>query len=55
MRPTPGDTVQSARLSKVALHLFKRVSAGMPDTQVQRARRKLGWAALLAELQARLG
>ena len=44
------DTVQSARLSKVALHLFKLASAGMPDAQMQHAQRKLGWAAQLHEV-----
>ena len=44
------DTVQSARLSKVALHLFKLASTDMLDAQVQRAQRKLGWAAQLHEI-----
>ena len=44
------DTVQSARLSKVALHLFKLASAGMPDVYLQDAQRNLGWAAQLHEV-----
>jgi exopolyphosphatase/guanosine-5'-triphosphate,3'-diphosphate pyrophosphatase len=44
------DTVQSARLSKVALHLFKLASTGMPDIHLQHAQRNLDWAAQLHEV-----
>ena len=44
------DAVQSARLSKVALLLFKLASSGMLEAQVQRAQRKLAWAAQLHEV-----
>ena len=44
------DTVQSARLSQVARHLFTLASAGRPEAEVQRAQRKLGWAAQLHEI-----
>lgn len=44
------DAVQAKRLSQVAQHLFLMASATLPEAELERAQRKLAWAAQLHEI-----
>jgi exopolyphosphatase/guanosine-5'-triphosphate,3'-diphosphate pyrophosphatase len=44
------DSVQAKRLSQVAQHLFLMASATLPEAELERAQRKLSWAAQLHEI-----
>jgi exopolyphosphatase/guanosine-5'-triphosphate,3'-diphosphate pyrophosphatase len=48
------DTAQAARLGKVARHLFLMTSAGLADTESERAQHNLTWAAQLHEIGSQI-
>ncbi len=48
------DTVQAARVSKVARHLFRMAAASLPPPDIERLQRKLEWAAQLHEIGSQI-